>query len=60
VRVDIDTDGKVVGHEVFASGWLAGREVHGRPVDLELLPDGSVLLSDDEANRIYRIRYTGH
>ncbi|HMM76401.1 MAG TPA: PQQ-dependent sugar dehydrogenase [Gammaproteobacteria bacterium] len=60
VRVDIDAAGKVVGHEVFASGWLAGREVHGRPVDLELLPDGSVLLSDDEADRIYRIRYLAH
>ncbi|MGE3772387.1 MAG: sorbosone dehydrogenase family protein [Gammaproteobacteria bacterium] len=57
VRVDLDAAGKVVGHEVFASGWLDRRKVHGRPVDLELLPDGSVLLSDDAADRIYRIRY---
>lgn len=59
VRVAIDADGHVLGQEVFASGWLAGREVRGRPVDLAQLPDGSILLSDDTADRIYRIRYTG-
>lgn len=57
VRVIIDEQGRVVDQQVFASGWLRGREVSGRPVDLELLPDGSVLLSDDDAGRIYRISY---
>ena len=60
VRIDIDEEGRDLGQQVFASGWLdANGQVHGRPVDLELLPDGSVLLSDDDAGRIYRIRYTG-
>jgi len=50
---------KVTGHEMFASGWLddATQKVWGRPVDVLLLPDGSMLVSDDQANVIYRISY---
>ena len=49
----------VTGHEVFASGWMdyATQKVWGRPVDVLLLPDGSMLVSDDQANVIYRISY---
>lgn len=49
------------GYTPFAEGWLdeEGGNVWGRPVDLELLPDGSFLLSDDYADVIYRIAYTG-
>ena len=50
---------KVVGYTPFAEGWLEGRERWGRPVDLEVLPDGSMLLSDDTAGVIYRITYGG-
>jgi glucose/arabinose dehydrogenase len=52
-------DGKVSGHEVFASGWLddATQKVWGRPVDVLVLVDGSMLVSDDYANVIYRITY---
>lgn len=49
-------------YEPFATGWLAGPEEEdawGRPVDLELLPDGSMLVSDDKAGAIYRITYGG-
>ena len=59
VRVTLDADSKVVDQQVFASGWLKGRRVTGRPVDLEQLPDGSVLVSDDDAGRLYRIHSTG-
>jgi glucose/arabinose dehydrogenase len=54
-------DNKVVSHEVFASGWLdeATQKVWGRPVDVLVLPDGSMLVSDDYANVIYRISYEG-
>jgi glucose/arabinose dehydrogenase len=48
---------KVTGSEVFADGWLAGGRVSGRPVDLEMLPDGSLLVSDDMAGAIYRIAF---
>jgi glucose/arabinose dehydrogenase len=55
------TDNKVTGHEVFASGWLDDQtqKVWGRPVDVLVLPDGSMLVSDDYANVIYRISYKG-
>lgn len=42
---------------VFAHGWLQGRRVSGRPVDLQELSDGSVLVSDDYAGKVYRITY---
>jgi len=41
----------------FAKGWLQGEDVWGRPVDIKQLPDGSILVSDDYANAIYRISY---
>jgi glucose/arabinose dehydrogenase len=52
---------KVTGHEVFASGWLddASQKNWGRPVDVVMLPDGSMLVSDDQAGVIYRISYQG-
>ncbi len=45
-------------YEVFAAGWLKNEQVSGRPVDLLVLADGSMLVSDDHAGRIYRITYT--
>jgi glucose/arabinose dehydrogenase len=48
---------KVTKYETFAEGWLSGRRVIGRPVDIELLADGSLLVSDDQAGAIYRISY---
>lgn len=45
------------GYETFAEGWLQGTEPWGRPVDLETMPDGSLLVSDDFADVIYRIYY---
>jgi len=50
---------KVTGHEYLATGWLIDGRFWGRPVDIEILPDGSVLVSDDFANCIYRISYHG-
>jgi len=53
-------DNKVVSYEPFVEGWLqGGRQSWGRPVDLLVLPDGSMLVSDDRANVIYRITYGG-
>jgi glucose/arabinose dehydrogenase len=46
-------------HEVFADGWLQGGRAWGRPVDVQEMPDGSLLVSDDKAGRIYRISYGG-
>jgi glucose/arabinose dehydrogenase len=49
---------KAVSYKTFASGWLLNGKPWGRPVDLELLPDGSMLVSDDMADAIYRITYS--
>ncbi len=49
----------VVSYEVFAEGWLQDGQAWGRPVDLLIMPDGSMLVSDDAGNAIYRISYTG-
>jgi glucose/arabinose dehydrogenase len=51
---------KVVSYDTFIEGWLQGpRQAWGRPVDLLVMPDGSMLVSDDRANVIYRISYRG-
>jgi len=51
--------GRATSYEVFASGWLRGSAASGRPADVLVMPDGSLLVSDDKAGRIYRIAYTG-
>lgn len=53
-------DGTAAGIEVFASGWLtADGQYKGRPVDVEPMKDGSLLVSDDFASAVYRISYVG-
>lgn len=52
-------NGQPVSYDVFAEGWLQGRVAWGRPVDVEVLPDGSLLVSDDKADAVYRITYQG-
>ncbi len=56
--VHLDSTGAAVSYEPFADGWLQGEEAWGRPVDLEYLPDGSLLVSDDFGSRIFRISRT--
>ena len=59
MMVSVDEASNVEDYEVFADGWLNEDtdEAWGRPVDLEMLPDGSMLVSDDFANVIYRVSY---
>ncbi len=57
--VRLDAQGRSIGYETFAEGWLQGDEEWGRPVDMEQLPDGSLLISDDAGDAIYRITYEG-
>ena len=49
---------QTVKYEVFADGWLRNGRAWGRPVDVQVMPDGSLLVSDDRAEAIYRISYT--
>jgi len=54
-------DGKpIAGPEDFLTGWMLGedrKEVWGRPVGLLQLRDGSLLISDDGAGKIWRVSY---
>ena len=51
-------NGVPVAYEPFATGWLENESVSGRPVDLLILADGSMLISDDHADKLYRITYS--
>lgn len=56
-----------VVHEEFVRGWVGGRRgapksqqpAFGRPADVVQLPDGSILISDDQGHTVYRLQYTG-
>ncbi|MGQ0833724.1 MAG: PQQ-dependent sugar dehydrogenase [Gammaproteobacteria bacterium] len=51
---------RAVSYEPFATGWLgADGKPSGRPVDLLVLDDGSMLVSDDHAGAIYRVSWRG-
>jgi glucose/arabinose dehydrogenase len=49
--------GRAPGYEVFAEGWLQGDQFWGRPVYVQEMRDGSLLISDDYAGAIYRVTY---
>ncbi|WP_454720470.1 MULTISPECIES: PQQ-dependent sugar dehydrogenase [Cupriavidus] len=57
VRVVLNERGQAVRQEVFAQGWLQDGKPWGRPADVQVAPDGSLLVSDDMAGAVYRIRY---
>ena len=48
-----------LGYAAFAQGWYGNGRAWGRPADILEAPDGSILVSDDRAGRIYLIRYVG-
>ncbi len=55
---------RAVSYEPFVSGWLTGGRANeerawGRPADVLVMPDGSLLVSDDQAGAIYRVHYLG-
>jgi glucose/arabinose dehydrogenase len=56
VRLDGD---KAVSYEPLVTGWLddSGDQAWGRPVDVEVLDDGSLLISDDWKGVLYRVTY---
>jgi glucose/arabinose dehydrogenase len=48
-----------VSYEIFAEGWLQNGIPWGRPVDVLVMPDGALLVSDDLSGSVYRISYGG-
>jgi glucose/arabinose dehydrogenase len=57
--IAFDTASNVAAYEPFAEGWLQGEAAWGRPADVQVAPDGSLLIADDLAGAIYRVRYRG-
>jgi len=57
MQVEISEEGEALSYEPFAEGWLVGSESWGRPVDVVFMQDGSLLISDDAHNAVYRVRY---
>lgn len=57
--VSLKADGNADKHEVFADGFLDPETglYRGRPVDVAVMKDGSLLISDDFAGAIYRVTY---
>jgi glucose/arabinose dehydrogenase len=56
MRVVLDGE-RATRYEVFAEGWLSDERAWGRPADVIVMPDGALLVSDDQAGVIYRIAY---
>jgi glucose/arabinose dehydrogenase len=63
VFVPFGDDGRPLGHyEDFVTGFLLdpnGPTTWGRPVGVLVLPDGSLLFTEEENQQIYRVAYTG-
>jgi glucose/arabinose dehydrogenase len=57
--VRLNDSNEATSYEVFARGWLQGESEWGRPVDVEVMSDGSMLVSDDASGHVYRIVYEG-
>ena len=57
IRVEIDNDGSVKHSSDFITGWLNNGKVLGRPSAPLVINDGSMLISDDKANVIYKVTY---
>ena len=56
VTIKLDSTGKSMGSNIFAEGWLQpDGKVLGRPVDVAIKQDGSMLISDDYSGVIYRV-----
>ena len=59
VFVKLDKEGNYLNQEDFISGWLLNEEAWGRPASPFVMSDGSLLISDDKYNVIYRVSYKG-
>ncbi|KRI01097.1 sorbosone dehydrogenase [Curvibacter sp. PAE-UM] len=57
--VPVKADGTAGASEVFAEGWLDANGIYkGRPVDVAVMKDGSLLISDDYVGAIYRVTHS--
>ncbi len=61
IRIPLHQTGHATGeYDDFLTGFvLPNGQVWGRPVGITVAPDGSLLVSDDGSNSIWRVSYTG-
>src|SRR5215510_8800061 len=57
VVAKLNKDGNVESWEPFLTGFLQNNAYSGRPVDVQVMKDGSLLVSDDHAGAVYRVTY---
>ncbi len=57
IVVRLNPNGTVKSQEVFMTGFMVDNSYLGRPVDVAVMKDGSMLVSDDHAGAIYRVSY---
>ena len=57
VVAKLNKDGSVKSVEPFLTGFLQNNGYIGRPVDVQVMKDGSLLVSDDYAGAVYRVTY---
>jgi glucose/arabinose dehydrogenase len=60
IVVKLNQDGSVKSWQPFLTGFLQNNEYIGRPVDVQVMKDGSLLVSDDYAGAVYRVTYSGN
>jgi glucose/arabinose dehydrogenase len=58
IAAKLNKDGSVKSWEPFLTGFLQNNEYIGRPVDVQVMKDGSLLVSDDHAGAVYRVTYS--
>jgi glucose/arabinose dehydrogenase len=51
---------RVTGYEPLIDGFERNEKVSGRPSDVLVMPDGALLVADEEAGAIYRVTYASH
>ena len=59
ISVVTEEEDGALAYEPFVTGWLEDQDAWGRPSDVLVTPDGSLLIADDTANAIYQVRYSG-
>jgi glucose/arabinose dehydrogenase len=57
VVANLNADGTLKSLEPFLTGFIQDNNYVGRPVDLLVMKDGSLLISDDYAGAIYRVSH---
>ena len=57
IFVKLDSNGDYISQEDFITGWLVNEKDWGRPVSPFIMSDGSMLISDDKYDAIYRVKY---